>query len=561
MVIPPPHDLNAPIVDSPQRPTSVAEVIEAFNLDSSVAPAVLAELESKSEAERAARREKGRTNIVFFARYYFASMFEDATPAFHWHLTDAAKLVINPEETGSNELVIAAPRGHAKSTWLSFVLPIWCIVYKVKRFIVIISETDGMAAQFVNDIKIHLESNERLRDDFGDLCGDTVPGRPLKWTQKDFIAAHRDEYGMITHKTKVLARGTGGQIRGLKIDGKRPDLVIGDDLENDEFVNTPEQRNKIWNWFMKAVQPGLDPKRGTLIIAGTVLHFDSLLNRLLKLAKQKMKTAQAKAKPSKVIWRFYQAIDKVGRILWPERFNREFLDDKKLTMGGLLFNCEYLNLPIDEATRLYRPEWIRWYTRTELGFDAEKRQWSFRGMPMTIFIGIDPAISESDKADYFGVTVIGHVKEHNWIIFLYATGLRIDFPTQVQEIIRMEATWPVRFIGIEKNGYQRVLPQQVIKESTSLKIKQLDNGSHTRKYTRILAASIPFENGQCFFPEALPDEAGIPDQTGERRVHHLVADLYEQMMQYPASAHDDILDSMENAFQLIRKSGRLKRVA
>ncbi len=55
---------------------------------------------------------------------------------------------------------------------------------------------------------------------------------------------------------------------GMRHGAKRPDLVIGDDLENDESVESPDQRKKLEKWFFKALMKIGQPDT-VYIIVGT----------------------------------------------------------------------------------------------------------------------------------------------------------------------------------------------------------------------------------------------------------------------------------------------------
>ncbi len=541
---------------------SIDELLERIpeSLPPSYVAAMMEEARRMVDLSRDERLKKAESNLFYFARYYFPNLFNNQTPAFHWELADMAAQCERPDKTGINRMVVAAPRGHAKSSLLTFLLPLYWICFKRKRFIVIISDTAKQAITFTMEIKRQLEENDRLRADFGDLIGDTVSPRPMKWTEEYLICAHKNKAGRATFTTTVFARSTDSKVRGIKSFGYRPDAVICDDLENDKNVRTKEQRQKAFEWFTQAVVPALDPATGTLLVIGTILHFDSLLNNLLKQAKEEddlLDQIEREGwegdegdRPIKTtVWKLYRAIQDDGSILWPDRFSRRKLEQIKRGMLTLAFNCEFLNIPINEENRIYRPEWINWYTANELVFDDRRRMWTFQGEEMDTYVGVDPAISESDSADYFAYVVLGVTRQTKKIVVMYAQQFKIDFPTQVQEIMRLEATWSPRLIGIEKNAYQRALPQQLIKESSGIRIKQLDNGQ-ARKYVRIVASAIFFENSQIWMRRAMPNERGTRDELGEGRVHYWMTDLYEQMMQYPASAHDDLLDAMENALQL-----------
>lgn len=52
---------------------------------------------------------------------------------------------------------------------------------------------------------------------------------------------------------KIQVAGSGKKLRGLRHGPYRPDLVVLDDIENDEAVRNPEQRDKLEGWLKKTV--------------------------------------------------------------------------------------------------------------------------------------------------------------------------------------------------------------------------------------------------------------------------------------------------------------------
>ena len=58
-------------------------------------------------------------------------------------------------------------------------------------------------------------------------------------------------------------------------------MIILDDIENDENVRSPDQRKYLSNWFNKVVMLA-GSKTTDVVVIGTILHYDSLLNNLLQ---------------------------------------------------------------------------------------------------------------------------------------------------------------------------------------------------------------------------------------------------------------------------------------
>lgn len=325
-------------------------------------------------------------------------------------------------------------------------------------------------------------------------------------------------------------------MRGLKSRSARPDVVIVDDGENDELVQTPAQRKKVWNWLTGAVIPMLHPKDGLFIVVGTVLHYDSMLSKLLTMTD---------------VYRVrrYKAILENGQPLWPARFALKILEKIKKQLGTLKFNQEYMNDPIDEDAQIFRPSWFKFYTKNQISFHDDA--WWFGNERMTIWQGVDPAISEAESADDFVIFTIGITETHK-IILLDVYYDHIDFTMQPKMIIAKYQEWrPVR-VGIETIAYQRALKQQTIKDSL-IPVKGLDQRGD--KFTRIVTMSVYFENGQVYLREALQNEPGFTDMTSlaNVRIHEKFRKFYFQAIQYaPKIDHDDLLDALENCFEIAK---------
>lgn len=209
--------------------------------------------------------EKSSKSLEFFAKAYFPNIFTSEFCPLHKEIFSSLEDIILKRKNRKNYYVRAAPRGHGKSQIISFLLIIWCIVFKYKRNILLVSDTLDQAKTFVQAIRSELEENELLRRDFGNLTSED------KWSSDKIITANR---------VQIYGRGAGQKLRGNKYGSIRPELVVLDDVENDEQVETETQRKKLMNWFLKALIPVGNPNTDFVFI-GTVLHYESLLQKLL----------------------------------------------------------------------------------------------------------------------------------------------------------------------------------------------------------------------------------------------------------------------------------------
>jgi len=166
----------------------------------------------------------------------------------------------------------AAPRGFGKSTDISLTFPIYCIVYEIKHFGIIISDAIELSETLIEAIKIELEENEALKGDFPDATG---VGR--MWKVGDIISKNN---------RRLKAYGTKKKARGIKHGRHRVDFAAGDDLENDDNVRSRVQRDKLEEWLDSAIENlgDVTDDKMDFIYIGTLLHRDSVLSRKLKLA-------------------------------------------------------------------------------------------------------------------------------------------------------------------------------------------------------------------------------------------------------------------------------------
>lgn len=485
-----------------------------------------------------------------FAKIFLREMFIDKKTgyefppaALHEELYRISRDVVlrNAPFDKKRGFAAAAPRGFSKSTIVSFILVIWAVVMEHKGLVVIFSDTDAQAELIGANIRKEFEENQLLRLYFGNMCGNQPERRlALKWTLQDFTVVKLDpESGKRLYTARIKVRGCGASMRGIRVGAQRPDLIILDDGENDEDVQNKELREKLYNsWWYGAVIPMLDPLHGSVIVIGTILHFDSLLSRLLK------KTDDYETRR----WTCY---DEYGNSMWEERFTKAALESQQRE-NPVAFAREMLNDPREDATRKFRAEDARFYYSSEVEYDGNGG-WTFRGEPLSIFSAVDPAIDEKEESCQFALITGGVTKSRQDIVILRVLMLRISFPEQLQAVEDEARTFhPLRF-GFETAAYQRSLPQMSKKKLKSLlNVKELKHGSgEVSKRRRIIAITPLAANGHFWLRAAEADEEGEYDELNRVRVHADQYPLYHQMMEWPLSDLDDGVDCLASLVETV----------
>jgi len=369
---------------------------------------------AKSKAARIARAV---TDQAYFRATYLSDYFVTEPAAFHLELDALA---------GAEMLAVAAPREHAKSTVESFGRPLHKICFSLEHFILIGSDTETQAIGFTSAIKDELEVNERLRSDFPDVTG------PCEGSDADFVTKN---------DIKILARGAGQKVRGLRYKQWRPTYMVWDDLENDELVESPDRRRKLRRWWFKALLNSLG-KGGKVRIIGTILHPESLLAELLDQEQHPLWTKRTYRAPNP------EDPDAVS--LWPAMWPMERLATKKATIGSVFYAQEFRNEPIDEETALFREEWFQYFDDRDLA-----------GLTLIHYGTCDPSLGKNDRSDDSAI-IDGLVLSTGGLIYIDEADVRRRKPQEIcEDAIEHGRRHPYVSFGFESVGFQLVLKQDL----------------------------------------------------------------------------------------------------
>ena len=343
----------------------------------------------------------------------------------------------------SPRVAIAAPRGHAKSTAITHAYVLASVLFRKHDFVVIISDTEQQAIQFLGDIKIELSENEDLKRLFD-----------IKLFLKDSEKEIQVQMGQDKKIFRILVRGASGgsgSVRGFKWRGKRPNLIVCDDIENDEAVMNEDRRAKFREWFYGALLPSLSDD-GKIRFVGTVLHFDSLLERLMP------PTSGDRAKFTKTLglvqwsedplaawksikYRAHTDFDDFTQILWPEKFNeirlRAYRDDYILQGYPEGYAQEYLNYPIVEIASFFKKK--DFIPMTEDDHNRIKR----------FYAAADLALSRKEKRSYTAI-VVGGVDELGVLHIVHVFRARIDSKELVDKLLEIQIEYKPELFVLEK---------------------------------------------------------------------------------------------------------------
>ncbi len=140
-----------------------------------------------------------------------------ASPDFHRECWDLC--------TGPDKFVaIAAPRGHAKSTAVTLGYGLATLLFRERKFMLLVSDTEAQASLFLGTFKQELQENAELVELFSLKRNEKGLVQFIKDTETDIIVECVDG-----HRFRIIAKGAEQKLRGLIWNGSRPDIIMCDD--------------------------------------------------------------------------------------------------------------------------------------------------------------------------------------------------------------------------------------------------------------------------------------------------------------------------------------------
>jgi hypothetical protein len=466
------------------------------------------------------------TDIMLWGRYYCSNHFRLKSPGFHFKILKCG--------TSFKFFAVAAPRESAKSTIISFLRPLHAIYHKKKRFIVIVQNTWEKACGSLDTIKKEVLNNNLLKTNYKIEITRDAKG--------DSIFTHDDGY-----ETRVLCKGSEqiGSIRGEKFGAWRPDLIIGDDMEDDELVRNPERRKIFQEEFDDALIPAGDRELCEYNFVGTILHDDSQLAKLV--------SNEFYPEYRKLLFKSLVEKDNTYHSLWKEKWSVDYLLNMR-NNKPTTFAKEMQNDPVSGLLKKFHKEDFRyWSLKKSFCFllnEEGKILHKYHLRDCKAAIACDLAWEEKKSSDYSVIFPAFLTPSSDILLedYICKKGLR---PHEIEEILfTMEErlrtlTGTSVPIGFEKAKLEKVI-KHLLRAAMSRRNKwlvfkdlQWDKDKNERIVTR------------------------LEPRYAQHSIYHKrgMGDYEYQLLRVPSGVHDDLPDAAQGLCQLLQyPKGRKREV-
>ena len=467
-----------------------------------------------SELERqiaAAKRQKHaiecRENFLQFVQFTMPdpedpedlslSLFKDAK-----HHRAIAKALEKTEKGHIPRLIVTLPPRHGKSELISRRFIPWLLGKDSYRNVIFATYNEEFAGDFGADARAIMESPQYRQ-----------------------VFPHFKFRKGGASKSRIQSVNGGMAVfvgRGGSITGRGGDFVILDDPIKDSIeAQSPTLREQLWQWFTQVLMTRLMTSQASIVIVQTRWNEDDLIGRLTdplnphfseeEASKWKVINLPAIAEEEDPLGR------KPGELLWPERFDQEFMDaQQRLDPRG--FSALYQQHPSPEDGDLFRRDNLCYYDKRDLPSD------------MRIYAASDHAVGTDKTRHDATCCIIVGVDSQEDIYLLDVWWEKQPADKVVRAMMNLMQKWKPVIWWAEKGHISKAIGPFLRKRM------------HEQKVHCLIEEVTPVHNkvqrAQSIIGRMAMKKVIFP------KVSHWTMKATDELLKFPNARHDDFVDAL-----------------
>ena len=480
------------------------------------------------------KARRGESGLLSWARHHLPNHFTLEPSLMHRWL---ARQLDHANETLGLKLNVIGPRGGAKSTIGTLAWPLFLALEGREPYVWIISDTRHQACAHLENIKAELIDNPRLAADYP-----RAVGRGPTWRANSIGLAN----GVV-----IQAFGTGQRIRGRRYRAHRPTTIICDDLQNDQHIESAQQREYSRRWFHGTLLKA-GTKRTKVLNLATALHHDALAMELHRTPGWTSKAFRAIERwPDQMLqWLQWEAIytdrDNPARceaarefyethraemeqgavLLWPAQEDLYTLMCMRTESGRTAFEREKQSSPIQSELC----EWPESYFESLAWFEAWPSDLRLKTM------ALDPSKGQdARRGDYSAFVLLGI--DAQGTCYIEADLARRPTPQIVADGVALYRRFRPDAFGIEANQFQDLLGAAFAEEFLRQGLPRVQPWTITNQINKTVRI-------RRLGPYLATRQLRFKAESPATRL------LLEQLKAFPLGDHDDGPDALEMSIRL-----------
>jgi predicted phage terminase large subunit-like protein len=480
-----------------------------------------------------AKRVLARRRLLQFVKLTFPKF---KTGWVHEDICDRLEKFSSDVVAGkSPRLMLLMPPRAGKSELASIRFPAWHLGHNPEHEIVNVGYNLDLPMKFSRRVR-ELMRDKHYQAIFPDTALDPESQAVGEW--------------LTTRGGGFLAVGVGGGVTGKGATV----LIIDDPLKNQEEADSLDAREKLWDWYQSTAYTRLSPGGGVLLIQ-TRWSDDDLAGRLLAAARAGPGDDGIAADQFEVVsypalsesWEYKELSS--GRVIRePEEWIALDGEPERVLLRPIDTCLHEARYPTDALKRIRANMdariWSALYQQNPVPDSGMyfKREYFHRAPPLTpsagarVFTAWDFAIGEKQTNDWtVGATV--YQDEHDNVYVLDIHRMKADTFQIVEAMLDVALRWNTQLMGVEDTQIWRALKPVLDRRMQERKqyVPYEPLRPLTDKQVRARPLQGRMQQGKLWFP----DNASWYDQA------------QQEMLRFPAGVHDDVVDALAWAAQMI----------
>lgn len=463
--------------------------------------------------EIAVRAAASKQSLIDFRRYYVGSGRDVPCADFHRHW-DRSLL------GGGGHVAFEAFRESGKTEYAIRTNLLHALTFPTfgREYILLINSTRTIAEGRLKAIEREFTEN-----------------RPMRWAVDDIVEQSGRAFevwykgDMKEHKVRIETYGRGTAVRGANWGGRRPDLIICDDIQDFEDLESETQPDKDWQWFLSDVMDL--GQRSRIFMIGNNLGEKCIMERVIgnrsNLNFEGYVIPICREEIAEGV-EYGELFDPA----WPAKYTIEDIREERERYRQMeQLDIWYRNKmckTVSPDSQMFKRKHFKYYDPREVNT-----------RDMNVYMVFDPASSERETADRSAIITVGVDAYGHWTILdLWAA--RVKPSESFDMLFRLVSKWSPICVGYEKVQYQAAvedfLNNEMPRRGIRFNVVPLD--AARKKELRISTALQPrYVQGMIWHPMQAP----------------WVETLEDELLAFPHGAHDDTIDALAYIEQIAMK--------
>lgn len=403
-------------------------------------------------------------------------------------------------------------REHYKSTIITFGKTIQDILNDPEITVGIFSLNRPLAKDFLNQIKVELETNKFLIETFSDVLYPDPKKDAKTWNLDDGIIVKRKG------NPKEATVEAHGLIEAMPT-GKHFAIRNYDDIIDERNVTNPDMIKKaIKGWELSLNLGSQQPTKAYGIgdiarYVGTKYHLNDpyaeIKRRGSAIERKYPGTEDGKPDGKPVLW------------------SSEVLRGKRRDMGPYVFGCQILINPTADEAQGFKEEWLKFHNIRTHKLPAN----------LNYYLICDPAGEKKKDNDYTVMAILATGEDRNIYVIDFIRD-RLNLTERTKWVFTLHRQYRPLAVGYEKYGKDSDIEHILyVQEQDTYRFPIIALGGPMPKNDRIRKLIPIFEQGRFY----IPVRHFYVDYQKQQR--NLTQEFIEdEFIKFPVGDHDDILD-------------------